>query len=123
MHEESWSFSPCRCVSLSDVVRRWGLIQSQALEKDYRLQQRRHQWTQFKTDLRSLLGWLDEAEAVQVRQTDVPTDIKQLEMAVRRQRVSETTVHKLGRSSLCDRVQQILQYNMYSPAVEKVFSV
>lgn len=80
----SVTFDPC---VRTDVVRRWQRVQSEAVEKDKRLQQRRLQWTQFRTDVRGLLGWLDEAEAVQARQTDVPTDIRQLEVAVRRQRV------------------------------------
>lgn len=73
------------------MIDRWHLIQSEAVEKDQRLLQKRQEWNQLKMDLRRLMIWLEEAETVQSRQTEVPTEIKKLEAAVRRQRVSVPT--------------------------------
>ncbi|ELT88687.1 hypothetical protein CAPTEDRAFT_175674 [Capitella teleta] len=71
---------------VKEVLDRWKVIETEALEKDQRLLRRQQQWTQLKADLRRLLAWLEEAEGVQSRQTTVPTEIRQLEAAVRRQR-------------------------------------
>jgi hypothetical protein len=71
----------------AEVLDRWQVIQSSAFEKDQRLIQKQQQWAQLKADLRRLLSWLEEAEAVQARQTVIPSDTRQLEAAVRRQRV------------------------------------
>lgn len=75
--------------AFAEVLDRWKVIETEALEKDQRLLRRQQQWTQLKADLRRLLAWLEEAEGVQSRQTTVPTEIRQLEAAVRRQRVGE----------------------------------
>ena len=81
------------------ILHRWQALQTQAIEKDYRLQEHKDHWKQFKTDIVSMGAWLEEAEAVQATQTHIPTNIKQLEVAVRRHRVS----------SLCGYTYKVLQ--------------
>ncbi len=70
-----------------DAVRRWQNLHTSAIEKDYRLQQNRQQWLQFRQDLANLQEWLTEARQVQATQTNPPGDIQLLEIAIRRHRV------------------------------------
>lgn len=84
---------------VKDVLTRWQGIETEAFEKDQRLLRRQQQWTQLKADLRRLLAWLEEAEAVQARQTSIPSEIRQLEAAVRRQK--EFTRRSTTANRLC----------------------
>lgn len=62
-------------------------MNTQAIEKDYRLDQKRHQWSQFSSDLKNILAWLDTAETIVKPQTAAPPDIKELEAAILKHKV------------------------------------
>jgi hypothetical protein len=74
-------------ISFSGVIKRWERLQAHALEKDMLQQQSKQEWMQFKLDLQHLLAWLDEAEAFQRGQQDIGTDIKDLEVDIKRHKV------------------------------------
>ena len=88
------------------MLERWQVLQTEAIEKDYRVDQGRQQWSQFRADLQSLSDWLEGAEAMQALQSSVPSSISQLSTEVVRQK---EMAHQLN-----TRRPVVLSINLFS---------
>ncbi|CAH1803082.1 unnamed protein product, partial [Owenia fusiformis] len=66
------------------IVQRWELLHTRAVAKDDRLAKNKRQWSQFMHDLGKICLWLDEAEAIQGTQHRIPSEVKQLEITIKR---------------------------------------
>ena len=77
----------CLTIFHAGVLQRWRHLQSQAIRKDEQLKENVRQWAQFRCDVTNILVWLGDAEAIQMTQSTVPTQLRDIEIAVRRHQV------------------------------------
>ena len=66
-------------------------LQAEAVQKEQRLSHNKAQWQCFKTDMVGLAQWMGEAEAIQGTQVNTPSELGQLQTAIRRHKVSDNT--------------------------------
>lgn len=69
------------------MLRRWELLQAWIMDKDYRINQIRHDWTQFRADLDHILQWLDQMENEQATHPSTSRDITELDSIIRQHKV------------------------------------
>ena len=77
----------CLVVPSAGALERWRHLQDHARVKDKQLKENVRQWAQFKCDVTNILVWLGDAEAIQMTQSTVPTQLRDIEIAVRRHQV------------------------------------
>ena len=73
---------------LIDIQYAWSQLQRIINLKEYHLKQNKHQWQQFKTDLKKLSKWLKKAEGMVPMTSHVPDSVHELEALIATQQVS-----------------------------------
>ncbi|XP_076464753.1 nesprin-1-like [Babylonia areolata] len=81
--EAGSTFIPSVDLQVKGINERWERVQSRAAERNLRISQQQRDVSRFSMDVDSLLGWLDEAEALQASLGITPTDITHLNLLIR----------------------------------------